>query len=46
MQQISFIALVMKMLRMYMLEKVKTFFFLVIHQKWLMKRFSVKMDAF
>ena len=30
-----------------MLEKVKTnFYILVIHQKWLMKSFLLKMDAF
>ena len=37
-----------KMLRVYMLEKREDhfLFFLVIHEKYLMKRFSVKMDAF
>jgi len=36
------------MLRVYMLEKREDhfLFFLVIYEKYLMKRFSVKMDAF
>jgi len=56
MQLISFIAFVMTVFFVCLSENVacvhvgksedQFLFFLVIHRKWLMKRFSVKMDAF